>query len=91
MPDKIKCDTCGTVVGNYWHGTGYRCPSCIWKELVALREVLRECRNLMAGCFFGPERTRRLRDRIKALLAGEPESTEPAQPHAPNTPQMPSE
>jgi hypothetical protein len=39
--------------------------------------VLRECRNLMAGCYFGSERTQRLRDGIAALLAGAPEPVEP--------------
>ncbi len=43
---EVKCDTCGAVVGNYYHGDGYRCPSCIWKQLTACRG---EVERLQAG------------------------------------------
>ncbi len=28
----IKCDRCGESFGLYMHGTGWRCPVCIWKD-----------------------------------------------------------
>lgn len=80
----IKCDTCGAVVSNFYHGSGYRCPLCIWTQLgSALEERDRlqndltleksSCRVLQAKLRTREAERARLREackRVNAFLWG---------------------
>ena len=46
MPTEPKCDVCGTFCGLWLTGDGWRCPSCMWAEVVELRA---EVKALVSG------------------------------------------
>ena len=37
MPTEPKCDVCGTTCGLWLTSDGWRCPRCMWAEVVELR------------------------------------------------------
>ena len=50
MPTEPKCDVCGTFCGLWLTSDGWRCPVCMWAEVVELREKITRLEAIIACC-----------------------------------------
>jgi len=49
MPTEPKCDVCGTFCGLWLTSDGWRCPVCMWAEVVELRGKVKQFHNVISG------------------------------------------